>query len=233
MLQQLYSNTKPAGTHHSRPSPQHDGELVSLFCSCFSFWEGRGGCLREYEQAKSRFIKCECGGWVNVAALLCVSIRLSGCKCSTLFSPALHSAVLGYVLLLYYGDVWPKRCAAPHHTAHTPNTLFQTPSAAFSFHLSNSYSSLPFSSFSVPPSLTVAYLFTHPYISLPYCIHHFAWTLWAFLWLCFPQKEHNIADNLLWMMHILCIITPHSGCTHARRGFTVRSRVSDINAQFK
>lgn len=141
--------------------------------------------------------------------------------------------MLGYVLLLYYGDVWPKRCAAPHHTAHTPNTLFQTPSAAFSFHLSNSYSSLPFSSLSVPPSLTLAYLFTHPYISLPYCIHHFAWTLWAFLWLCFPQKEHNIADNLLWMMHILCIITPHSGCTHARRGFTVRSRVSDINAQFK
>lgn len=121
MLQQLYSNTKPAGTHHSRPSPQHDGELVSLFCSCFSFWEGRGGCLREYEQAKSRFIKCECGGWVNVAALLCVSIRLSGCKCSTLFSPALHSAVLGYVLLLYYGDVWPKRCAALRHT--TPHTL--------------------------------------------------------------------------------------------------------------
>lgn len=56
---------------------------------------------------------------------------------------------------------------------------------------------------------------------------------YGFVLLNNKKKEYNIADSLLWMMHILYIITPHSSCLYAKRGFTVRSKVSDINAQFK
>lgn len=54
---------------------------------------------------------------------------------------------------------------------------------------------------SLPPS-HLLYLFTHPYISLPYCIHHFTLSSWAFLQLCFPRKEHNIEHSLLGMLYM-------------------------------
>lgn len=52
----------------------------------------------------------------------------------------------------------------------------------------------------LPPS-HLLYLFTHPYISPPYCIHHFSSSLRAFPQLCFPHKEQNNAHNLLWAAH--------------------------------
>lgn len=94
--------------------------------------------------------------------------------------------------------------AVLHHT--TPHTLLpphcsKHPLRLFHSNLSNCYSSLPFSSLSVPPSYLL-YLFTHPYISPPYCIHHFTLSPWAFLQLCPPHKVWNIAHILLWMLHM-------------------------------
>lgn len=94
--------------------------------------------------------------------------------------------------------------AVLHHT--TPRTLLppycsKHPLRLFHSNLSNCYSSLPFSSLSVPPSYLL-YLFTHTYISPPYCIHHFTLSPWAFLQLCPPHKVCYIAHILLWMLHM-------------------------------
>lgn len=90
---------------------------------------------------------------------------------------------------------------------------------------------------SLPPS-HLLYLFTHPYISPPYCIHHFTLSSWAFLQLCFPQKKNTIL-HIAYCECCTCISLRYSGCINGSHDFgcivwiTVRSEESGRDVQFK
>lgn len=122
----------------------------------------------------------------------------------------------------------------PHHTAHTPTTLLQTASAAFSFHLSNSYSSLPLW---VPPSLTLVLSF-HPPL-------HLTALLYPSFYFVFMSISMALFSSKRTLLHIAycgcrtCISTLHSGCINVSQDFgciqriTARSEVSGRDVQFK
>lgn len=91
-------------------------------------------CFNQIERVQAQHI---------ILLLLCIALcqAMSSCCISVMYDP---NALLR------------------HTTAHTLLTLLETPSAVFSFHLSNSYLSLPLSSLSVLPSLTLVLSFQHP-----------------------------------------------------------------------